>query len=94
MEKTNQELTKHIKKRIKDPKFWIDNALLIILGIIIIIGQIDGMYIRNQVYTIETCEGTPTNMTLIHQMEEKGVIQPWNQTITTNQTKNYHSEND
>lgn len=52
-----QETIQHIKRRLKDPKFYIDNLILIALIIIVTYYGIKGHYIDTKV--IEICNGIP-----------------------------------
>lgn len=73
---------------------YIDWTLIITLIILVLYVHINGFYINKEIYTIETCNGHPTNNTLIQELQDKGIITktievtPWNNQNITNQ-QNY-----
>lgn len=54
-------------------KTIIDWTLIIILIILVIYGQINGLYLRKEIHIIETCNGNPTNLTKMEELEKEGL---------------------
>lgn len=60
LEETKKEMQRAgnwLKDKLKDPKFWIDNATLIVLIILVIYLWFQGKFIETNI--IETCNGIP-----------------------------------
>lgn len=57
--KQTKTFAQHVKNRLKDPKFWFDNALLIALAIIVTYFGIKGHYIDTHIIEVPSTTCLP-----------------------------------